>query len=60
MCFLQIDISDDYIGDFESVAPTHFLYVSSTPWFDLSQRSGRENVTANICAIMGQAAGDHL
>ncbi|KAJ5573727.1 uncharacterized protein N7459_008154 [Penicillium hispanicum] len=52
MCFLQLDISHEYINDFESVAPTQFLYVSSTPWFDLSQRSGRENVVANLCAIM--------
>ena len=58
ICFLQFDLSDDYIEDFESPAPTHFLYVSSTPWFDLSQRSGRENVLANLCGIMRRALSE--
>lgn len=58
MCFLQMDLSDDYILDFESTTPTHMLYVSSTPWFDLSQKSGRENVLANLCGIMRRAVSD--
>jgi hypothetical protein len=58
MCFLQMDFSDDYILDFESITPTHMLYVSSTPWFDLSQKSGRENVLANLCGIMLRAVSE--
>ncbi|KAE8152935.1 hypothetical protein BDV25DRAFT_137337 [Aspergillus avenaceus] len=58
MCFLQVDISDDYLSDFESPTPTHMLYVNATPWFDLSQRSGRESVLANICGIMRRAISE--
>jgi hypothetical protein len=53
-----MDMSDDYISNFESAAPTHMLYVSSTPWFDLSQKSGRENVLANLCGIMRRAISE--
>ncbi|KAE8155369.1 hypothetical protein BDV25DRAFT_146536 [Aspergillus avenaceus] len=52
MCFLQFDISDEYILDFEDESSANFLHVSSTAWYDISQRSGREHVLANICAIM--------
>ncbi|PKY00727.1 hypothetical protein P168DRAFT_275162 [Aspergillus campestris IBT 28561] len=55
MCFLQMDISDDYLLDFEVTTPRHMLYVSSTPWFDISQRSGRESILANLCGIMRRA-----
>ncbi|POR34352.1 Uncharacterized protein TPAR_05433, partial [Tolypocladium paradoxum] len=52
LCFLQYEISDEYLSDFESTAPTSFIYVNSTPWFDLNTRGGRERVVANICAMM--------
>ncbi|OOF97364.1 hypothetical protein ASPCADRAFT_143774 [Aspergillus carbonarius ITEM 5010] len=55
MCFLQIDISQEYIQEFEDSSPTHFIHASCTPWFDLSQRSGREHVVTNICGIMRRA-----
>ena len=58
MCFLQMDMSDDYMLDFDSPTPTHMLYVSSTPWFDLSQRCGRENILANLCGIMYRAISE--
>jgi len=58
MCFLQMDISDEYIMDFETTSPTHMLYVSATPWFDLSQKSGRESVLANLCGIVRRAISE--
>ncbi|KXG52851.1 uncharacterized protein PGRI_081070 [Penicillium griseofulvum] len=29
-----------------------FLYVNSTPWFDLDSQSGRKQVVANLCGLM--------
>ncbi|CAG8362076.1 unnamed protein product [Penicillium salamii] len=55
ICFLDFEISDEYVQDFESHAPSSFLYVDSTPWFDLSSRSGREQVVKNLCGIMRRA-----
>ncbi|KAI2741992.1 hypothetical protein DTO013F2_8655 [Penicillium roqueforti] len=52
MCFLDFEISDEYLLDFESDAPSCFLHVNSTPWFDLSSKSGREQVVMNLCGIM--------
>lgn len=52
MCFLQMDLSGAYLDDLDNPSPTHMLYVSATPWFDLSQESGRRNVLLNICGIM--------
>jgi hypothetical protein len=52
MCFLHFEITDTYIQDFESPTPTSFLYVNSTPWFDLTSKSGREQVVLNLCGIM--------
>ncbi|RAL02363.1 uncharacterized protein BO80DRAFT_492520 [Aspergillus ibericus CBS 121593] len=55
-CFAQMfDISGEYVEEFEKSTRTHFLHVSCTPWFDLSQRSGREHVVANICGIVRRA-----
>ncbi|CAG8002562.1 unnamed protein product [Penicillium salamii] len=51
-CFLDFEISDEYLQDIESHAPSSFLHVDSTPWFDLSSRSGREQVVLNLCCIM--------
>ncbi|KAK4077625.1 hypothetical protein Purlil1_12263 [Purpureocillium lilacinum] len=51
MCFLQFEISDEYLDDFESTTPTSFIYVNSTPWYDLNTRSGREHVVANSTPI---------
>ncbi|CAG8386151.1 unnamed protein product [Penicillium salamii] len=55
ICFLDFEISDEYLQDFESHAPSSFLHVDSTPWFDLSSRSGREQVVMNLCGIMRRA-----
>ncbi|PYI33599.1 hypothetical protein BP00DRAFT_455472 [Aspergillus indologenus CBS 114.80] len=44
-----------YMDDLESPSPEHMLYISSTPWFDLDRRSGRESVLANLCGIMRRA-----
>ncbi|KAL2809796.1 hypothetical protein BJX63DRAFT_404189, partial [Aspergillus granulosus] len=52
MCFLHKDISDDYIADFDGTTPSHMLEVSSTLWFDLTQKSGREQVLTNLIGIM--------
>ncbi|PLN86320.1 hypothetical protein BDW42DRAFT_159002 [Aspergillus taichungensis] len=52
MCFLQFDISDQYLSDFESASPSTFIYVTSTNWFDLSSRSGREQVVKNLSCLM--------
>lgn len=52
MCFLHFEFSVDYLQDFESTAPSSFLHVTSTPWFDIKSRSGREQVILNLCGIM--------
>ncbi|KAL5350921.1 hypothetical protein ACLOAV_004494 [Pseudogymnoascus australis] len=52
MCFLQYEISSAYLEDFESTVPTSFMHVISTPWFDLSSKTGREQVVSNLCGIM--------
>ncbi|KAL4968452.1 uncharacterized protein BDV14DRAFT_211649 [Aspergillus stella-maris] len=51
VCFLQFNISDDYVEDLQRLTPSQFLYVSSTPWFGLWHRSGREGVLLNICGL---------
>ncbi|RAH77795.1 hypothetical protein BO86DRAFT_206181 [Aspergillus japonicus CBS 114.51] len=55
ICFLQVDLRDEYVDDLESPSPEHMLYISSTPWFDLDRRNGRESVLANLCGIMRRA-----
>ncbi|KAI8710776.1 hypothetical protein NCS52_01537400 [Fusarium sp. LHS14.1] len=52
MCFLQFEISDQFLHDFESAAPSAFMYVNTTQWFDLSSRRGRESVVSNLCGLM--------
>ena len=52
ICFLHFEITDSYLEDFESPTPASFLYVNSTPWFDLTSRSGREQVVLNLCGLM--------
>ncbi|PLB50834.1 hypothetical protein P170DRAFT_455231 [Aspergillus steynii IBT 23096] len=52
ICFLDFEISAEYLHDFESDSPTCLLHVNSTPWFDLSSKSGREQVVMNLCGIM--------
>ncbi|RTE68701.1 hypothetical protein BHE90_016918 [Fusarium euwallaceae] len=52
VCFLQFEITDDYLKQFHSDAPSLFLNVHSTPWFDLSSRGGREHVLSNLCALI--------
>ncbi|KAJ6081470.1 hypothetical protein N7499_006344 [Penicillium canescens] len=52
MCFLDFEITDEYLLDFESDTPSCFLHVNSTPWFDLSSKSSREQVVMNLCGIM--------
>ncbi|RAK81325.1 uncharacterized protein BO72DRAFT_483031 [Aspergillus fijiensis CBS 313.89] len=52
LCFLQVDIGNEYLYNFEGTSPRHMF---STPWFDLSQRSGRESILANLCGIMRRA-----
>ncbi|PYH89685.1 hypothetical protein BO71DRAFT_103595 [Aspergillus ellipticus CBS 707.79] len=51
MCFLQFDISDDHLLDFEIGSPRNFIHVTSTHWFDLSSRSRREQVVQNLSCI---------
>ncbi|KAL4939479.1 hypothetical protein BDV06DRAFT_214247 [Aspergillus oleicola] len=55
MCFLQMNMSDAYITDFGSATPEQMLNVFSTPWFDLTKRSGREGVLINLIGIMRRA-----
>lgn len=55
MCFLQMDITEDYIKDFDKADPTQMLNVFSTPWFDVSQRSGRKQIVKNLCGIIRRA-----
>ncbi|KAF4509910.1 hypothetical protein G6O67_001845 [Ophiocordyceps sinensis] len=52
ICFLQFDISQDYLDDLNSPTPTEFLHVSSTPWFDLCSKSGRQHLVSNICGLV--------
>ncbi len=52
MCFLQFEISDELLDDFEAATPTSFMDVTATPWFDLSTRTGRGLVLDNILAIV--------
>ncbi|KKK13636.1 hypothetical protein P175DRAFT_0556954 [Aspergillus ochraceoroseus IBT 24754] len=56
MCFLHFQINDEYLRDFESAAPSNFIYVTSTPWFDLTSRNGRDQVVQNLSCIMRWAA----
>ena len=51
-CFLEFEISEDYLNDFESAAPVHFINVNSTPWLDLSSKNGRERFVLNMCGMM--------
>ncbi|KAJ5611942.1 hypothetical protein N7528_009047 [Penicillium herquei] len=55
MCFLQIDMSDEYMDDLEQDEPEHRLNVTATHWFDLSEKSGRQGVLSNLMAIMSRA-----
>ena len=55
--FLDFDITGAYLLTFMSNSPTEWLYVHSTPWFDLDQQGGREHVVKNIFGIMAQALG---
>ncbi|KAJ5558043.1 hypothetical protein N7535_009533 [Penicillium sp. DV-2018c] len=52
LCFLDFHISDEYLADFESDAPSCYLRVSATEWFDLSPKRGRKLVATNLCGIM--------
>ncbi|RSL88214.1 hypothetical protein CDV31_016108 [Fusarium ambrosium] len=52
MCFLQFEISDQFLHDLESAAPSAFMYVNTTQWLDLSSRRGRESVVSNLCGLM--------
>ncbi|KAJ4177950.1 hypothetical protein NW759_017382 [Fusarium solani] len=52
MCFLQFEISDQFLHDFKSAAPSAFMYVNTTQWFDLFSRRGRESVVSNLCRLM--------
>jgi hypothetical protein len=52
MCFVHFEISKEYFSNFESLSPSAFLYVNSTPWFDLDSQSGRKQVVANLCGLM--------
>ncbi|KAL4923027.1 uncharacterized protein BDV17DRAFT_25677 [Aspergillus undulatus] len=52
MCSLHFEFSADNLNNFESTTPSSFLYVTSTPWFDIDSRSGREQVVLNLCGIM--------
>jgi hypothetical protein len=47
-----MDMSDTYLADLESATPEQMLNVFSTPWFDLTERSGREGVLMNLIGIM--------
>ncbi|KAM4064391.1 hypothetical protein HRG_012714 [Hirsutella rhossiliensis] len=44
----------DPLGELDNryLAPTTFIYVNSTPWFDLCSRSGRKHVVSNICSMI--------
>jgi hypothetical protein len=47
-----MDMSDTDLADLESATPEQMLNVFSTPWFDLTERSGREGVLMNLIGIM--------
>ncbi|PLB54010.1 hypothetical protein P170DRAFT_451896 [Aspergillus steynii IBT 23096] len=52
MCPLHFEITSDYLNDLESLSPTSFLYLDSTPWFDLDSTYGRKQVVSNLCGLM--------
>ncbi|KAF4508684.1 hypothetical protein G6O67_005032 [Ophiocordyceps sinensis] len=56
MCFLQFDISQDYLDKFDRVSPINpndpILYFQATPWFDLTTTRGRNHVVSNTCAMI--------
>ncbi|KAF3405667.1 hypothetical protein F1880_010336 [Penicillium rolfsii] len=52
LCFLHFEITEEYLLNFESPLPSSFLYVNSTPWFDLDSPSGRRQVVLNLCGLM--------
>jgi hypothetical protein len=52
VCLLQFDISDEYLENFEDDQPSSFIYVSSTPWFDLQTSRGRENLVKSLSRLM--------
>lgn len=52
LCFLQFEISDEYIQTFGSDSLSSFIHVTATPWYDLGSESNRKQVVLNLCAIM--------
>ncbi|CAI7603769.1 unnamed protein product [Penicillium glandicola] len=52
ICFLQFEISDEYLQFFGSDSLDVSISVVATPWFDLSSASNRRQVVLNLCALM--------
>jgi hypothetical protein len=52
ICFLQFNITEEYLRDFGSPSPSSCITVVATPWYDLSSVSNRRQVVLNLCALM--------
>jgi hypothetical protein len=55
VCFLQFDISEEYLADLESPSPKSFMYAWSTPWYDMSWSDEKSHFVRVMCAIMKYA-----
>ncbi|CAI7665715.1 unnamed protein product [Penicillium palitans] len=52
LCFLQFEISDEYIRNFGSNSLSSCIHVTATPWYDHGSESNRKQIVLNLCAIM--------
>lgn len=52
ICFLQFEISNEYIGGFGLDSLSLSIPVVATRWYDLRSESNRKQVVLNLCAIM--------
>ncbi|PYH63720.1 uncharacterized protein BO88DRAFT_305017, partial [Aspergillus vadensis CBS 113365] len=52
MCFLQFIFTPGYVEDFDSEAPSCFIHVTPTQWFDMNSKSHRKLIVHNVCGIM--------
>jgi hypothetical protein len=55
-CFLQFDVSNDYIDQlFKGKTPSVFLPVWITRWFNVDNQPGREGIAKNMRHLIAMA-----
>ncbi|KAJ5512513.1 hypothetical protein N7463_002065 [Penicillium fimorum] len=57
LCFLQFDISNQYIREFDTDSLSLSIPVVITPWYDFSNESNKKQVVLNLCALMRWGGG---